>query len=304
MDNVLFVGPLDRVLLLRTLPMLEGLDPTHLAAIAQHAHERFFAAGTTLQSGEDLTEAVQLIVEGEVEVRRKGGPVRVARPGEAVGFIETLSRLEQPLEVRATVDTVMLEFDSDAQIDVCEQHFPVVMQYLSYLARSLIAARRRRSLASFEPIPLIAAQDFGPRLNFIERVLVLSRSRAFSSGCLDALCELAQHVVEVSWNDGDRIWSIGEPADSFYLLVSGSVTCSSPSEDVFTTHPGRVIGIHEAICNGGRWYDARSVGTSIGLKIDTEPFIDILEDHFDLALDFMASLATELLAELELARGE
>ena len=304
MDSALFVGPLDRVLLLRTLPMLEGLDPTHLAAIAQHARERFFSAGTTLQSAEDLTTAVHLIVEGELEVRREGGPIRRAYAGEAVGFVETLSRSDQSLEVVAKHDTVTLEFDSDAQIDVCEEHFPVVMQYLTFLARSITLVLQRKSAPSLGAIPLIPAHVFGARLNFIERVLVLSRSRAFSTGCLDALCELAQHVVEVSWADRDRIWSIGDPAECFYLLVSGSVRCSPQSEDVFTINPGRAIGLHEALCKAQRWYGAASTGNSLGLKIDTEPFIDILEDHSDLALDFMASLAADLMALEDTERKE
>ncbi len=295
LDRALFVGPLDRVLLLRSLPMLEGLSPTHLAAVAQHTQERFFAAGTTLQSADDSSEAVYLIVEGEVAVRRQGRPARRARPGAAVGFIETLSRSEQPLEVLAMTDTVTLEFDADAQIDVCEEHFPVVMQYVGFLARSIASELQQRALASFEPIPLIAAHEYGDRINFVERVLVLSRSRVFSTGCLDALCELAQHVVETSWDDGDRIWSIDEPAESFYLIVSGSVTCRSPSEKVFTSHPGRAIGIYETLYRGDRWNDARSQGRSVALRIDVEPFIDILEDHSDLALDFMALLATDLI---------
>jgi CRP-like cAMP-binding protein len=296
MDRALFVGPLDRVLMLRTLPMLEGLEPIYLAAIAQHARERFFPAGTVLQSAKDLTESVHLIVEGELEVRHDGGPARRAGAGEAVGFVETLSRSAEPLDVSAVTDAVTLEFDSDAQLDVCEEHFPVLMQYLGYLARSITAQLKCKAVASFGPVPLIAAQAFGPELNFIERVLVLSRSRAFSAGCLDALCELAQHVTERTWKNGERLWSAGDPADNFCLLVSGSIRCSASSEELFLVHAGRVIGMYEALGSGERWFEAQSIGLSTGLRIDSEPFIDILEDHADLALDVMALLANEFLA--------
>ena len=45
-----------------------------------------------------------------------------------------------------------------------------------------------------------------------------------------------------------------------------------------------------------RWHDAVSGDAGLALRIDVEPFFGILEDHFDLALDVLASLAQELLA--------
>ncbi len=307
MDSVLFVGPLDRVLLLRTLPMLEGLRPVALAAIAQHAQERSFSRGTLLSSPDASSQAVYLIVDGEVEIRRDGAVSRRAQAGEAVGFIEMLSRVKQPLEVSASTDTVALELDWDAQIDVCEEHFPVVLRYVSYLAKLTAAELERQGLAAAQSGPSLTTQQFGPRLNFVERVLVLSRSRAFSSGCLDALSELSQHVEEVRWDDGDRIWAIGEPAEDFFLLVSGQLQCRDASGDEFACARGKLAGVHEALYGGERWYAAVSEGQSIGLKVDLEPFVDILEDHFDLALDFMALLAGDLLllqsAKSDVAEG-
>jgi CRP-like cAMP-binding protein len=282
------------VLLLRTLPMLEGLGPVQLAAIAQHAQERFFPMGTTIRAATERTEAIHLVVECEVEVVRGGGPAKRAQPGDAIGFIQMLSRSEQPYEIRAVTDTVTLEFDWDAQIDVCEEHFPVVMQYVRYLARAMVTKFRRLQSPSLSPILLIAEQTFKQALNFNERVVVLSRSRAFSSGCLDALAELAQHVEEVRWRDEEAVWSIEDAAENFYLLASGSVRCSLSPDTDFTTHAGRTIGMHEALYDGKRWYDVQSNGNTIALRVEIEPFIDILEDHFDLALDFMASLASDL----------
>ncbi|MDH3419187.1 MAG: cyclic nucleotide-binding domain-containing protein [Gammaproteobacteria bacterium] len=296
MDSVLFVGPLDRVLLLRTLPMLEGLRPVALAAIAQHAQERSFSRGTLLSSPDASAQAVYLIVEGEVEITRDGAASRRVQAGEAVGFIEMLSRVKQPLEVRASSDTVALELDWDAQIDVCEEHFPVVMQYISYLARLTALELQRQGLASAQSGPSPTTQQFGPHLNFVQRVLVLSRSRAFSSGCLDALSELSQHVEEVRWEDGDPIWATGEAAEDFFLLASGLLRCSQASGVEFTCGPGKLAGVHEALYGSERWYAAVSEGPTIGLKIDLEPFVDILEDHFDLALDFMGLLAADLLS--------
>jgi len=303
MDKALFVGPLDRVLLLRTLPMLQGLGPVQLAAIAQHAQERFLPRTTTLSLADGVNEAIHLIVDGQLEVRRQDGAPRTFQPGDAVGFTEMLSRSNPRLEVRASVDTTTLELDWDAQLDVCEEHFPVVMQYVSYIAATLVEKLKQQPIATMDPVPLIESQGFEAQLNLIERVLVLSRSGAFSSGCLDALSELAHHVTEIGWRAGEQIWARDDRADHFLVLASGSVRCHPPAGGSFVCHAGNVLGIHAALSQRPRWHNTVTEQEIIALRVDIEPFIDILEDHFDLALDFLALLATDLMA-LEVAAPE
>jgi CRP-like cAMP-binding protein len=296
MDKTLFVGPLDRVLLLRTLPMLQGLGPIQLAAIAQHAKETFLPRNTTLHLADGVNEAIHLIVDGQIEVRRDNGSPRQLGPGDAVGFTEMLSRSTPGLEVRASADTTTLELDWDAQLDVCEEHFPVVMQYLRYIATATVELLKRQPAQAIHPIPVIEAQGFESPLNLIERTLVLSRSCAFSNGCLDALSELAHHVTEIRWSAGEQIWARNDPADYFLLLASGSVRCYPPYGSSFAYHAGNVLGMYAALSEAPRWHDAVSEQRAIALKIDIEPFIDILEDHFDLALDFLSRLASDLMA--------
>jgi CRP-like cAMP-binding protein len=294
MDRALFVGPLDRVLLLRTLPMLEGLRPTQLAAIAQHAQERHFARGAVLQAADQTAEAVHLIVSGEVEVERANQERRSLRPGDAVGFVEMLSRSHSRLQAQATVDTVTLELDWDAQLAVCEEHFPVVMQYINYLAQRTMQAMRGRDLATKPPVSFQLDQVDGD-LSLIDRLLVLSRSQTFSSRCLDALAELAQHVTEVRWQAGEPIWRAGDSAEYFMLVVAGKILCAGPDGERFERSAGSTLGMYSAVGQSPRWHHADSADETLVLRIDLEPFMDILEDHFDLALDYLALLATSLI---------
>jgi CRP-like cAMP-binding protein len=300
-DSVFFVGPLDRVLLLRTLPILEGLGPIQIAAIAQHARERLLERDTVLQVGDGATEAILLVIDGELEVNQHG-VMRTLRSGAAVGFLEMLSPPGPKLEVRACVDTTTLELDWDAQIDVCEEHFAVVTQYIGFVAKQTVDRLRRLSPESRGLVPLIDAQKFGQPLNLLERTLVLSRSQAISSRCMDALFELAHHVKEVRWHDGEQVWASGDPSDYFLLVAAGTLRCDSASGSRFDYGAGNALGMYEALCKERRWHSTTSQGDSVGLKIDVEPFMDILEDHFDLALDLLAALAGELL-RLEQAGG-
>lgn len=301
-DSVLFVGPLDRVLFLRTVAALEGLEPSELAAIAQHARERSFPRGSTLIAPTSSGETAYLIVDGEVSVERRGRASQQLGPGDAVGLLDLLARSHQELEVRATSDTLTLELDWDAQMDVCEEHFAVLLQYMRYVAKRTIGELQRR-------VPEETPADgggphipLGPQLNFVERILVLSRSHAFSTGSLDALTELAHHVTEVRLEAGTSLWHPGDPADHFLLIVSGVVRGVLPDGWAFTRRSMGTVGMLEALRRDERWHEAISPVECRALRIDVEPFLDILEDHFDLAIDFTSTLAQSLL-ELERAHG-
>jgi CRP-like cAMP-binding protein len=297
MDSVQFVGPLDRVLLLRTQPMLEALGPVQLAAIAQHAKERHYSRAETIMATDAASQSVHLIVEGEVElVPGDHGPAQRIGAGEAVGFVQMLSRTDRRFEVTAVQETSTLELDWDAQLDVCEEHFAVVMNYVRYLGRLLVDAQRTRGPRTAPAILPDAALALPGNPNLIERIRVLSLSQALSRRCLDALSELAHHIDVLDWSAGASIWRAGDDADDFLLLSSGTLRCRKADGLEFTRHAGELVGMHEALAGLERWHDAVSGEAGLALRIDVEPFFDILEDHFDLALDVLASLAQELLA--------
>jgi CRP-like cAMP-binding protein len=293
-DKVLFVGPLDRVLLLRTLPMLEGLGPVQLAAIAQHAEERHFARDSVLRLGNGDTEAIHVVMDGELSALGPDQREHRLQRGDAVGFVEMLSGSHETIVCRANVDTTTLALDWDAQIDVCEEHFAVVMQYIRYIARQCTARLAQRPQQSNVPVPVIAEQRFHADMNLLERTLVLSRSKAFSSGCLDALAELAHHVTQEHWRAGESIWETGQTAGHFLLVAAGALRCTSEQTGTFLRHAGAPVGIHEALGREKRWHGATCEQDAVTIRIDVEPFMDILEDHFDLALDLLAVLAGEL----------
>lgn len=302
--NAFFVGPLDRVLFLRTIPIFEGLRPAHLAAIAQHARERVWPVGALLQTPDQAAETVYLVVEGEVELSHADGVTQRIGPGQTVGVLELLSRSQTALTARTTRDTVALEFDWDAQFDICEQHFPVLAQYIRYLAGRTIEGLGRDPRAleaeaeAAELVPLPAERP----LNLVERILVLYGSQEFSRRSPDALAELAHHVAEVRYGAGEKIWDAGAHADHFVLLAAGTVECRLPDGGALPIRAGTTIGLYEMLARAPRWYVARAAGEVVGLRIDFDPFLDILEDHFDLALDVLSLLARNLL-ELQRGRG-
>ncbi len=293
MDRATFGGPMDRVLLLRSMPMFEGLGPIQLAAVAQHATERYAERDRILRLDTGERESVLLVVEGELVSTDARKPRKFGK-SDAVGFVETLARIETRLELQASVDTMLLELDWDAQLDVCEEHFAVVMSYASFLASRLIERTQRVQVSELGPEPLIAGQEFGRILDLNERLLLLSRSGAFSSGCLDALSELAQQGEEIRTGPGELIWTAGQEADQILVIASGALRFEDEAGAFSIYRAGTAAGMAESLSRYNRRYTAVSIEPTVALRIHTEAFMDVLEDHFDLSLDILATLASRL----------
>lgn len=300
-EQTIFVGPLDRVLNFRTVPALDRLTPAQLGAIAQHAREEFFPRGGFLIRRDRPVDAFYIVIDGRVSVTGVGRQAHEAGPGDAVGFHHLLARSTTGIEARADADTLALRLDWEAQLDVCEQHFPVLLQYVRYLAQ--------RSIDEFGRLPAEtrlgagADRDAVPaerRLNLAERLQALHRAPAFPSSSMDALSELARHLVEERFAAGQSIWRDGDPGGSFLLVARGTARCqrATPPHRFFAG-PAAVLGMEEALSGQTRWYDATGDQPFVALRIGLEPFLDVLEDHFEMAIDFTSRMARELLALLE-----
>ena len=97
-----------RVDLIRKLPLFELCSKRDLRRIAALADERSLAAGTELISeGEPGTE-FYVVVEGEVDVRRRGRRVARLGAGSFVGEIALLSRSPRTATVVAATPLAVL----------------------------------------------------------------------------------------------------------------------------------------------------------------------------------------------------
>lgn len=293
----------ERILRLRSIRLLRDVPPVHLAAVAEHAVPASVPAGDRLVEAGIAPDAVHLILAGRVRVSRPGRPPVEAGPGDIVGFTHLLARVATGLEARALEDTTTLRLGWETLLDLWEDHFPVLLAAIRFLGRrSLEALGQLPPGARFDrgrdpPVPA------GSALNLVDRLLTLRESANFPDDTLDALAEMARHVSEVRFAAGDRIWRSGDPAGDFLLLHAGAVRAERPGSPGghFALGPGRTVGMQETLCDRSRWYDAVVERPVTALRVAREPFLDILEDHFDLAIGFTVGLAQRLL-EVEALR--
>ena len=89
-----------------------------------------------------------------------------------------------------------------------------------------------------------------------------------------------------------------------YALVSGRVRCTTEDGRRFVCGPGYPLGNLESQCGAARWYEAVVETPVTGFRNETDAFLDTIEQHFEMALEFLATMATGLIARRAEMRKE
>lgn len=296
-DRVLLVGPLDRVLYLRTLPAMDRLSAGHLAAIAAHAQEQFFPRGSTVIGAGLAPNAFYIVVDGSVALKGAGRSDVLVGPGESIGLLPLLAGSAPGYEATAMENTLTLRLDWEDHLDVCEWNFPIVEHYLQFVSQQMIDhLRERPDLLLATAGRTRAMPAVSRRLNSAERFLALTCTAIFPAESPDAVNELARHVGETEFPQGAVVWRQGEEADHFLIILQGELECRGiEGRQPVALGPALTAGMQEAIAAEPRWAEFAAVRAVRALRVDTAALYDILEDHFDMAIDFLALRAGELL---------
>jgi CRP-like cAMP-binding protein len=295
------VGRLERILYLKKAPAISGLPSHELSLMSEFARERSFARGSALLRDGEPVPAIYFVVEGKVRVGRQERDFGVLGPGAGIGSLAIIARDEHGLRAVAEEDTLTLELDADAFLELLEDHFTILHNVLREACRQIIAGWRRAPSV----IPVEANRGQSPPaaqdLDFVERILFL-RQGAFAASSINALAELSRGLTELRFEPGTTLWSEGEPARSVMLVLSGEAACSSRSRGFsaragqsrafsFRASTGVPLGALEAMAEVPRWYEAVALTPLVALSGDIEALFDVFEDNFEMAMDYLAMIA-------------
>ncbi len=294
------VAPLERLLHLKRIPLLSGLPASEVAAFADAASERFFPSGAVVFREGDPAGSMFFVVEGALGNSRRGNRVGVVRPGAGVGGLAVLAREAMGSQVVAEEDTLTLEIDADAIVELLEDRFPILQHLLREVNRQALELLRRHRLdpsTVFPEPPRELAADVG--LDLVDRLLLLRRMPVFDRSSMTALAELARSMANVRFEPGTVLWREGEPSQGILLLSSGRVQATGSGGVSFRAGPGFPLGALEAVGQVPRWFEAHALTPVIGLQVQTDVLVDLFEDSFEMAMDFLALVARATLRILE-----
>ncbi len=241
-------GSVERVLLLKRLPMVSTLSGPQLAFVADQIGERFFPKGSVLLREGEAPGALYFPVEGRIHLTSRGRVIGHAGPGLAVGPFHVLARDERGLGAVAETDTVALELSAETLFEIFDEQFAILHHVLREVSRQIVEHVVRFPDSVFLLSPSTEGPPTPPReLDLVERIFLLRKSPVFLNASVSALGQLARGLTEVRLPAGTRLWREGEATGWGSMIVSGSIRCTSSRGHDFVAGPGIALGALDAV---------------------------------------------------------
>jgi CRP-like cAMP-binding protein len=290
------VSPLDRALFLKAQPYLEGLPSSSLAAMAQYAEESFFAREQALFTRGAPPSKIHFLVSGGVRTQYAVGRASDLYSPGGIGLVERLAQSEEPPAVWALEDTLALSLDAGTFMQIIEDEFVVYLSIAMNLARAAMDAlhgwgSKRPAEQGF---PEDRLQETFAILDLVHRLFRAREAPFFQGSNLTVLTELLRFQEPRVLQADEVLFLEGSAVESMALLLDGTFVTSSCGGE--TLHPaGSMIGGWEVLAHQLRHETARAVTPARIIEIDRALFTDVLEDHFEFAIDYLGKLSRRLI---------
>jgi CRP-like cAMP-binding protein len=303
LDELPLVSPLERAVFLRAQPYFDGLDPAVIAVLASHTREHRARAGEVLFDEARSVRRVSFIVEGCVRTVLEGETLfEIDAPG-GVGLAHGLARGAMPPTAIAVTDCLTLQIEFDAFLQILEDHFSLVLQIARIFSRLILDSERKTEAPPPRSLPPSSDATALASLDLVHRMAWARRSPIFHDANLAVVAELMRATEEVRLEKDDWLWRAHSDADAIALLVDGTLCLDAgpspsqiPSQKPSQIGPGSLVGFAELFGERPRERSARAEEPCVLLRADRSAVVDAMEDHFDLALDFLNAFATRHLA--------
>jgi CRP-like cAMP-binding protein len=132
------LSTLDRILLLREVPMFSKLSPEDLEKIAEIAQEQLFSPHSIICREGDPGSTLFIIVRGEVDVikllGKKQSILATRRDGEFVGEMAILESAPRSASLKARGDVRVLTIEGDAFKTILLDRSEVAVSVLKHMS--------------------------------------------------------------------------------------------------------------------------------------------------------------------------
>jgi CRP-like cAMP-binding protein len=287
-------GGLERVMLLHSFRPFSSVPAAHLAGLADLTTDRFFPAGTAIHREGTPVEEIHYLIDGEVEIRRRGRTLRRLGARSIIGGLAALAGLQDTADVIAVRDATTLCLHREDQFDLFDEDFELLVQAVRAVTGAFLDTRRGAGPgAGFLAAGPAAAPRRG-RLDLVEKLTQFRRSALYGSARVEELAQLARDAPEVRFSAGETIWARGAPAMSHLLLVSGEIgalAAATAGDQRFRLTDGAVAGALDSLAARPRWFDATAMTDVCAIQVQVGTLFDVFEDHVTMALGVLQVLA-------------
>ena len=283
---------LDLVLRLRRIPMFRGLPLDSLHALALAARVERLAPGTPLARAGEPWSALNVVLEGELDGPRGSDMESVTDRAQRLGALALLAGRPLPCPVVARGPVQLLRVPPDTLFALLEEDFGALLEVLRSLAGQLLEGP-----VTVGGLPPRAPQAASP-LDLVERMLVIWRSFGLEQVSTTALADLARGAAQSVANGTAPLWRAGDAASEAVLVVDGAVELRPPALPALRAGPQAVLGGLDVLASTPRRYDAIPTARTVLLHLPAGQLLSRLEDHFDMAVDVLATLSRDAVRQL------
>lgn len=128
----------------------------------------------------------------------------------------------------------------------------------------------------------------------IEKVLVLRSSEIFQHTPESDLVELAAILQEIYLDAGTLLFSKGETGNCMYFIYSGSIKVHDGEHVLAVLGENEIVGELSVLDAESRSASATTAEESILLKLEQEPFYEILLNNTDILKGILKTLCRRL----------
>jgi CRP/FNR family cyclic AMP-dependent transcriptional regulator len=141
------------------------------------------------------------------------------------------------------------------------------------------------------------------RLLLIEKVLLLKSLNLFEETPETVLAEVAEILEEEEAPAGAMIFAEGDVAHSMYIIFKGEVRIHKGGHTLAILKKNEIFGELALLATDTRSASATAVTDTFLLKIDQEPFYELMENRIEVAKGIIKTLCRRLKAQNEKTVG-
>jgi CRP-like cAMP-binding protein len=128
----------------------------------------------------------------------------------------------------------------------------------------------------------------------IEKVLILHSSEIFKHTQEKDLVELAGILEEIYFEPGVKLFSKGDAGSCMYFIFKGKIRIHDEGHTLATLGENEIVGELAILDSESRSATATTMQECILLKLDQEPFYDILLNNVDILKGILKTLCKRL----------
>ena len=129
-------------------------------------------------------------------------------------------------------------------------------------------------------------------LGVLGRLAALAELEGARDVGVQALADLAAASDEVALEEGDPLFGVGDSHSHLFLVAAGAVEAARREPDIVRRHgPGKLVGGAAALCERIGLWGARATTATRVVAVPIEAWLDMMEEHAELAESVMSILA-------------